>query len=166
MSPLSRPSGAALFALAAVAGCASSKPATAPAPAAVALSVADAITATTPDSVSQLLRGVAPGAPRVRSDRSVLSRDEIRATQFPNMYDVVLSLRGNWVRIRTADSFGTSSVLQVYLDQQRLSGGVDELRQMNPTNVESVRFFDPIAASARWGLDHGAGALLITTSKR
>jgi hypothetical protein len=124
------------------------------------------VTATTPDSVSQLLRGVAPGAPRVRSDRSVLSRDEIRATQFPNMYDVVRSLRGNWVRIRTAESFGTSSALQVYLDQQRLTGGVDELRQMNPTNVESVRFFDPIAASARWGLDHGAGALLITTSKR
>jgi hypothetical protein len=82
------------------------------------------------------------------------------------MYDVVRALRGNWVRSRTAESFGKSSVVQVYLDMQRQTGGLDELRQLAPVNVDLVRFMDPIQASARFGLDHGAGAILITTAKR
>ncbi len=124
------------------------------------------VTATTPDSVAGVLRAVAPGSPAARSDRSTITRDEIRSTQFNNMFEVVRALRGNWVRTRTAESFGKSSVLQVYLDMQRLPGGLDELRQLNPVNVELVRFLDPMQASARFGLDHGSGALLITTAKR
>lgn len=167
MSSLFRPSIARVAAFAALAACSSAKPATAPTPSAsVAPSAGGATTtATRPDSVAQVLRGVAPGAPAARSDRTVLTRDEIRSTQYTNMYEVIRALRGNWVRTRTAESFGKSSVLQVYLDMQRLSGGTDELRQINPTNVASVRFFDPITASARWGMDHGAGAIMITTAK-
>lgn len=148
--------------------CSSSKPTPAPSPDGAAASVASSgtVTATTPDSGDGVLRGVAPASPKGRSDRSTLSRDEIRSTQFNNMFEVIRALRGNWVRTRTAESFGKSSVLQVYLDMQRLSGGLDELRQLTPVNVELVRFLDPIQASARFGLDHGAGALLITTAKR
>ena len=152
--------------LAALTACASSSPATTPAPTPAGGRVAPAVRATTPDSVAQLLRGVAPAAPSARSDRFTLDRDEIRSTQFNNMFDVVRSLRGNWVRTRTAESFGKSSVLQVYLDMQRLAGGFEELRQIAPRNVESVRFFDPIQASGRWGMDHGSGAILLTTAKR
>ncbi len=169
MTSPTRPSIAAAMLVVALSGCSSAKPATAPAPAPAPAGVAAAVggtTATTPDSVAQVLRGVSPAAKSGRSDRSTLTRDEIRATQFNNMYDVVRSLRGNWVRARTAESLGKSSVLQVYLDMQRLPGGLDELRQMAPTNVETVRYFDPIQASGRWGMDHGSGAILITTAKR
>lgn len=167
-SPL-RPSIVRMAVLAAFTACASSSPATAPTPTQAGGRVAPAVratTATTPDSVAQLLRGVAPAVPSARSDRSTLDRDEIRSTQFNNMYDVVRSLRGNWVRTRTSESFGKSSVLQVYLDMQRLAGGFEELRQIAPRNVESVRYFDPIQASGRWGMDHGSGAILLTTAKR
>lgn len=160
------PSIVRMAVLAALTACASSSPATTPAPTPAGGRVAPAVRATTPDSVAQLLRGVAPAAPSARSDRFTLDRDEIRSTQFNNMFDVVRSLRGNWVRTRTAESFGKSSVLQVYLDMQRLAGGFEELRQIAPRNVESVRFFDPIQASGRWGMDHGSGAILLTTAKR
>ena len=171
MSSPFRPSIVRMAVLAALTACASSSPATTPTPTPTPAGgkVAPAVratTATTPDSVAQLLRGVAPTAPSARSDRSTLDRDEIRSTQFNNMFDVVRSLRGNWVRTRTAESFGKSSVLQVYLDMQRLAGGFEELRQIAPRNVESVRFFDPIQASGRWGMDHGSGAILLTTAKR
>ena len=89
----------------------------------------------------------------------------MRKTEFANLYDVVRALRGNWLRARAAESFGKSSEMQVYLDMQRI-GTVDELRTMSPMNILTVRFFDPIQASARWGMDHGAGALLVTTTKR
>ncbi len=112
----------------------------------------------------EVMRGSAPAARR--TDRQSLTRDEILATEYTNMYDVLLALRGNWMRTRTSESFfGKSSALQVYLDTQRLPG-VEELRTLSPRNIESVRYLDPIQASARWGMDHGAGAILITTAKR
>lgn len=112
-----------------------------------------------------VLRGSAPGARAARPDRQLLTRDEIRSTQFTNAFEVIRALRGNWLRIRSADSFGKSSVLQVYLDMQRLNGGVEELRLMQPANIATIRFMDPIQASARWGMDHGAGAIVVTTAK-
>lgn len=157
--------------LSALSACASSgatpPPATAPvSPAVASAPAARAITADSVDPVTNtVLRGSAPGARAARPDRQLLTRDEIRSTQFTNAFEVVRALRGNWLRLRSADSFGKSSVLQVYLDMQRLSGGVEELRLMQPANIASIRFMDPIQASARWGMDHGAGAILVTTAK-
>ncbi len=108
-----------------------------------------------------------PAAKKARVDQQLITRDVIRSTQYSNLYDVVLALRSTWLRVRPAESFqGQSPRIQVYLDNQRLAGGADELKQMSPTNIESVRYFDPITASSRWGMDHGAGALYVVTAKR
>lgn len=150
--------------LAALGGCASHAPTPATAPSgAPAAAVAKADSATTP-ATPALLRG-STNAGR-RRDQQLLTREDILATQYTNLYDVVRALRGNWLRIRSADSFEKSQVLQVYLDNQRLAGGADELKLMAPTNIESIRYLDPVQASSRWGLDHGMGAILVTTSKR
>ena len=106
-----------------------------------------------------------PVAGRPTIDRQVLTREEILATEYTNLYDVVRGLRGNWVRTRAADSFTKTSEVQVYLDNQRV-GGIDELRSMQVRTVQSIRWFDPIAASARWGTDHGAGVIFVTTAKQ
>lgn len=162
---------AAAATLIALAACASAgaTPPPAPAPMSPAVASAPAARAITADSVdpvtNTVLRGSAPGTRAARPDRQLLTRDEIRSTQFTNAFEVVRALRGNWLRLRSADSFGKSSVLQVYLDMQRLNGGVEELRLMQPANIASIRFMDPIQASARWGMDHGAGAILVTTAK-
>jgi len=104
-------------------------------------------------------------APTVRFDRQLLTREEMRKSEFTNLYEIIRALRGNWLRVRAAEGMGKSSELVVYLDMQRI-GTVDELRTISPVNIVTVRFFDPIQASARWGMDHGAGALLVTTAKR
>ncbi len=104
-------------------------------------------------------------APRARQDQQLITRDVIIGTQYTNMYEVVQAMRSNWLRVKTSSSAsGKVDVLQVYLDNQRI-GGVDELRRIVPSSVASARYFDPIAASARWGMDHGAGAIYIVTSK-
>ncbi|MCC7055456.1 MAG: hypothetical protein IT355_19435 [Gemmatimonadaceae bacterium] len=97
-------------------------------------------------------------------DQQLITKDVIRSSNYTNMYDVVLALRSTWIRTRPSDSFQKSSVVQVYLDMQRV-GGPDELRSLAPVNVASVRYFDPIAASARWGMDHGAGVIYVVTAK-
>jgi hypothetical protein len=145
-------------------------PAPSPAPSpAVASAPTSASSGVTPAPIPPAASapGVTVATRKVRIDQQLITRDVILSTQYTNMYDVVRALRGTWMRTRPAESIqGQSASLQVYLDNQRLAGGVEELRSMSPTNIESVRFYDPIQASARWGMDHGAGALFILTAKK
>ncbi|MCC7055455.1 MAG: hypothetical protein IT355_19430 [Gemmatimonadaceae bacterium] len=107
----------------------------------------------------------APAARRPRQDQQLITRDVIIGTQYTNLYDVVQALRSNWLTVRSASGgAANTAVLQVYLDNQRI-GGVEELRRILPSTVQSARFYDPISASARWGMDHGAGAIYVVTAK-
>jgi hypothetical protein len=164
--------------IAAFTGCAGKKAEPAPTPVAGTAAPAASVGTTAPAPVTAPATAegtitstgggpsiVLPKPPKARVDQHLITRDAILSTQYTNLYDVIQALRSNWLRIKAPDSFGKTSVLQVYLDTQRLSG-VDELRQMAPTNIQSVRYYDPIEASARWGLDHGAGALYVMTAKR
>lgn len=94
--------------------------------------------------------------------RDVLTRAEFTVGDFSNAYDVVLALRSSWLRPRGVDSFRSPTEVQVYLDDMRL-GGVEELRNIRLTNVEYIRYFDGLAASARWGLDHGQGVIFVSS---
>jgi hypothetical protein len=42
-------------------------------------------------------------------------------------------------------------------------GGVESLRTIDLRPVTYIRFFDGIAATARWGLGHGQGAIYVST---
>lgn len=140
-------------------------PVPAPSAAVAAAPGADSVTVTGADAQA-LLRGSVTAPSARRRDRAVLSRTEIRETQYTNVYDVVLALRGNWVRVRSAESIqGRSSAVQVYLDMQRLTG-LDELKSMSPLNVLSIQYLDALQASARFGMDHGSGAILVLTAKK
>jgi hypothetical protein len=43
------------------------------------------------------------------------------------------------------------------------AGGVEALRRISITEVTYIRYFDGIAAAARWGLDHGYGVIFVST---
>ena len=140
-------------------------PAPAPSAAVATTQRADSVTVTGAEAQAVLRGSMASPAARSR-DRSVLSRTEIRETQYTNVYDVVLALRGNWVRVRSAESIqGRSSAVQVYLDMPRLTG-LDELKSMSPLNILSIQYLDALQASARFGMDHGSGAILVSTAKK
>ncbi len=123
-----------------------------------------AVVASPPATVAVGAPPPTAGTARGRADQQFLTRQEIRASEYTSMYDVIFALRANWFRQRGADSFTSNAVLQVYLDNQRL-GGIAELRAMAPMNILSARFFDPVAAAARWGADHRAGAIYVLTAK-
>jgi hypothetical protein len=162
----------ALVMLGSLVACGGKKPDPAPAPSPSVASTAPGATGTaaapaagTPAAGGPSITIAKP--PKVRIDQQLITRDVIRSTQYTNLFDVIQTLRSNWIRVRAAQSIeGRSPVLQVYLDNQRLAGGLDELKTMSPVNIESVRYFDPVQASARWGLDHGAGAIYVTTAKQ
>lgn len=94
-----------------------------------------------------------------------LTQADVGDTSFPDVYSFVQAKRGSWLRQRGVDSLnGNPSQVQVYQDGVRI-GGVDTLRGIHPMEIESVRYFDPIQASSRWGFDHGAGAILVITKR-
>ena len=103
------------------------------------------------------------GSPR--PDRNVILRNEIGAYNFNNAYEAVESLRSNWLLTKGPDSFTNPTPVWVYLDGQKL-GGIELLRSISAQNIESIRHYDGISASARWGLDHGQGVIAVATRTR
>ena len=98
-----------------------------------------------------------------RSDRNLLTMEQIQDTNRQNVYDVVEMLRSNWLRERGATSIqGPNATVQVYLDDNRI-GGVENLRAISIAPVRYIRWIDGISATGRWGLDHGAGVIFVST---
>jgi hypothetical protein len=96
------------------------------------------------------------------TDRNLITSEMIQERHFSTAYEVVESLRANWLSSRGLDSFGAPTTVQVYLDITRM-GGLDQLRSISTQNIVYIRYYDGIAATARWGLDHGGGAILVST---
>ena len=96
------------------------------------------------------------------ADHALITRQQLDENHFLTVYDAVEALHQNWLQTRGVDSFSTPSQVQVYLDNTRL-GGVDQLHNIATTTVTWIRHFDGIAATGRWGLDHGAGVIYVST---
>ncbi|MBV9880206.1 MAG: SGNH/GDSL hydrolase family protein [Gemmatirosa sp.] len=99
-------------------------------------------------------------SPRV--DRTVISREQMLKGRYTTVYDAVSALRSTWLRPRGPDSFTLPTVVWVYLDENRL-GDVESLRNIQPSQVASVRFYDGPSATGRWGVGHGAGVIHVST---
>lgn len=97
-----------------------------------------------------------------RGDRNFIMRDQIMEHRFANAYEAVEALHSNWLRAKVTDSFQTPSEIRVYMDDTLL-GGIETLRSINPNNIKYIQHFDGVSATARWGLDHTQGVILVMT---
>jgi hypothetical protein len=95
---------------------------------------------------------------------NVLTAEDIQKAHIANVYDLVSSLRPRWLQTRGVDSFQRPSEIQVYLGNTRMNGGISGLRDISSLGVTKIEYVDPISASSRWGLDHGAGAIVVSLS--
>ncbi len=110
------------------------------------------------------------------SPRTLITAQEVRDAAANTAYEVVRLLRPNWLntgsRGMIADITCRASdpvcepiqvdEMKVYLDGHRLGGG-STLMEINAKNIESIRFFNPAQAVARWGAGNGQGAILVNT---
>ena len=96
-----------------------------------------------------------------RSDR--ISRDEISARAWTDAYEVVATLRPQWLVDRGRDSFGSGTVIQVVMNGARL-GGVAALRRIAPADIEHVQYYNATAATSRWGVGFGKGAIEVSST--
>ena len=85
-------------------------------------------------------------------NQDLISTSEIDSQSFRDAYDVVQRLRPNWFTRKTggnsARRLGASgSGLVVYLENTRM-GGIEALRQINTSAIESLQFMDASIATA------------------
>jgi hypothetical protein len=97
-----------------------------------------------------------------RSDRNLITHEQLLEHRFNNAYEAVAALHGTWLQTRGTDSFSNPTQVWVYYDDTKL-GGVDTLREVSVNAVAYIRYYDGVTATARWGLDHGQGVIFVSS---
>lgn len=103
------------------------------------------------------------GGPRSQSDPITILEIEQRGP-FNSLFEMVQILRPRWLRAQGPDSFlGGQGQVQVHIDGNWI-GPVQNMRNLAAHGVTSVRWLDPVDAAGRFGLDHGHGAIVVSTA--
>lgn len=106
------------------------------------------------------------GGGRPARQNDLLTQEDIRGALKNNMYDVVATLRPNWIRQRGQMSFADPSAgeVVVYLNGVR-AGGAEFLRQLSVLDVVSLRFVNATEAGARFGIQQNGGAAILVSTQ-
>ena len=105
--------------------------------------------------------GEASDGTSARRRRDVITRAEIARGQYANAYDVVRTLRPQWLVPRGPDTIlNAPGEVQIRVDESWL-GGVATLSSVPVAGIEAIRYVDPVAAAGRWGGDFRNGAIVI-----
>lgn len=119
-------------------------------------------------------------AQKARKDRNRISEEEIHASSAANAYDLIRSVRSQWLRVRGQASLQTVRTtdpvsqqpmstlapqeIVVYVDGSRF-GNQNELRSLSTHDLASLEYMDPSTATQRWGTGHPYGAILATRKR-
>ena len=110
-------------------------------------------------------RGAA-AASTAATNRDFLARPEIEKGQWPNAYELIRSVRPQWLRVRGRDTIvGEPGTVQVVLDDVRI-GTTEALRTLPVSGIAYFQWLDGISASQRWGTGFGNGAIFVSTRPR
>lgn len=101
-----------------------------------------------------------------RRDRNLISTEEIEAQPTTTAMELVHRLRPSWLRSRGPESIrsGVPALPVVYIDEVR-SGGPEALQRISTQIIREVRFVNGRDATTKYGLDHGAGVILVYTGR-
>lgn len=120
--------------------------------------------------------------PQPMRGRNVITAKQIAESGAMNAYELINTLRKDWLQTRGTNSWGESArgsgsgsgggaamtvvpgrdKVIVYYDGIRL-GGVDDMREIPVEPLTSVQFFDGRQATMRFGSGHAHGAILLST---
>lgn len=100
--------------------------------------------------------------PRFRRRSDVIVERELAMSDATSLEDAIQQLRPRFLQRRGASSLNRveGTIVVVYIDDAR-AGTPDILRSIHPTEVREVQYLDGPSASARYGLNHGGGAILV-----
>lgn len=109
------------------------------------------------------------GAPKAQpgatpaTDFNLLTSADL--ADYGNAYQAIRVLRPGWLRTRAAGGLQGQGQVWVYRDGTQY-GGLDRLSAMNTVEIDTIRYYDGITASQRWGLGHENGVIYVTSKNR
>lgn len=108
--------------------------------------------------------GQAGGASR---SRDLITAEELMEVPHGSVYEAVRALRPRWLQARAGATMRNPQreTPRVYMDGQPF-GGVNELWTLLPGEVGEIRFLSASDATTRFGTNHFAGAIVVTTRRR
>jgi hypothetical protein len=116
-------------------------------------------------SASCARQAVAGEEQRTSPRQDLITRDEMTVRYYPNAYELIAALRPNWFNVRGVETLGTPIELQVHYNGVHV-GGIAMLREISVGELQYLEYIDPNAASARWGLGYGKGAVMLSTKPK
>lgn len=101
-----------------------------------------------------------PGSAR----RDVITEEEIEASHAANVYDLVASLRGEYLKDRGKISIkmNTREKAVVFLNDQEY-GIVETMRNIPKGRISQVRYINGIDAVNRFGAQYGGGIIMLVS---
>ncbi len=102
------------------------------------------------------------GARSPAYDRDRISREELDERSYANLYDIVSSVRSNWLR---APMGSQSSTPLVYVDGRRM-GGVEMLRSISAQAADQVRYLTATEAQSRYGMSEARPVIEVVSRGR
>jgi hypothetical protein len=119
-------------------------------------------------------------APRMGERRRLIARAEVERTTTTSAFEMIQSLRPQWMRghgsdrvraslVETRDGYAMNlsdeSPIIVYVDGRRM-GTLEALRSIPHGDIERVEYFDGLEAQQRFGRNHSQGAINVITRRR
>ncbi len=94
-----------------------------------------------------------------------IKQEEIQKQLAANAYELIRKLRPHWLRSRGRRSIHfdeEASYPKVYVNEF-CNGDINSLDAISTEYIKEISYITAGAASARFGLNHASGAILITT---
>ena len=121
-----------------------------------------------------------PGS--VNRNSNVIVREELQDASATNAYELVQTLRPQWLRENNKETIRTKKIARpsgnrndieiatvsdepdivVYVDNNRF-GTIESLRDISIAGVGSLEFMSPAKATLRWGSGHTKGVIVVHT---
>jgi hypothetical protein len=107
------------------------------------------------------------GAPGVKHDANVITREEIAAANVTNAYDAIQRLRPQFFRSHGSTSLSSADAgfPTVYLNRQRY-GDISNLQQLEVTAIREIRYYSPAQATNRFSVGSPSGAIEVITDSQ
>ena len=98
------------------------------------------------------------------SRHNLIQLEQIREQHVSDAYDLIRTLRPQWLRSRGHRSFHfnkTAPDLTVYVNDSKY-GDIDSLSSIPTEQIKEIRFMNAGEAAIRYGWNHSGGAILIS----
>jgi hypothetical protein len=122
--------------------------------------------------VLQLVAGASPAEAQKGRKNNVITAEEIANSGGSNAYDLIKTLRPQWLRARgistgMPDPSGggvsdPGSGIIVYVDGVRV-GGLDQLENIGAERIQELRYLSANDATQKYGTGHTQGAIEVAT---